>query len=607
MNEKERIIDLVRNNIISMDEALRLLEAAGKTNQAGDISQELKDKAEMDSSTETFDQTPKNFKPQSDKQSLPVDEMIDKGASAFKSLAEAGFSVVKEVAGAGVNAVKDLTEKNNKEVPLHKVEKDPVEPVNFSTEETTVEDDSVAHQEALEAKENEEKIEKECFEKARTSIDEQIELENEKLKSLREQELIIQQRIREFEILEELDEFTDEMQAQVDALYVEEDSIDHEIDACEEKLDQLYDEREELCEKYEDLCRSSEEFRTFIEDSATRIGEVASSIGKEASREGKKLGKQISNFIKSSIEQYTTKEVNVSFQVPWVKSAELRHTFTFPSQEIDRVQIKILNGQLICQSYDGEEIQVDAQFKRSGSAEDLTLEEVQAMATFETHDQQLSIHNPSQKLTSHLTVRLPKKAYQAISLSSLNGNISLTGLEANKIHFETKRGNLTLEKVKGQSISMESTMGNATIHQVTSDLIDCEMINGNIEVSESQIESLICETVNGNFRISDQVNQLKVTSVNGNCYVTKKNDQAGKMQVETTAGNIKISLPIGHAFELEGSTNAGKALHRVANLDMDEFKDHNKTLHIRRQVEGIECTNISAKTNAGNIYVKDNE
>ena len=29
MNEKERIIELVRNNIISMDEALRLLEAGG--------------------------------------------------------------------------------------------------------------------------------------------------------------------------------------------------------------------------------------------------------------------------------------------------------------------------------------------------------------------------------------------------------------------------------------------------------------------------------------------------------------------------------------------------------------------------------------------------
>ena len=88
MNEKERSIELVRNNIISMDEALRLLEAGGYE----------KESINTESKKTSFNQTSKR----------DINELSGKIGTLLDRVVRTSTSLAEEVGDVGRKAFKDL-------------------------------------------------------------------------------------------------------------------------------------------------------------------------------------------------------------------------------------------------------------------------------------------------------------------------------------------------------------------------------------------------------------------------------------------------------------------------------------------------------------------
>lgn len=566
MNEKERIIELVRQNVISMDEALRLLEASGDQ-------------------TETNVETSKIKKNVENKNKNSKD-----GLNRFlKSVVNVGSVVVKEVVDAGSTVIQEVNDSLEKKADQNEKSEQSSHSVS---EEETAEYQAQVHEYKTKGQE----------------ISDQIEQLNEQLHQAHEEAIIVQQRQRELEIYAEIDEMTPELKEQELNLRQEEEEIKQKIADLEEQIEHLYKQQTELHDKCQQDQKSDPDFRAFLEKSTEMLNEKASGFSQEASREGRKLGQQVTELVKSTMSNFTTKDVNVSVNVPWVKTQSLSHQFTFEASDLQELDIDILNGNLQLEAYEGDSIEVDASIKHHGNIESLTPEYVTEMSTLETIEGKLIIHVPSPKLVMDATIKVPHQQYQTINMKTLNGNMGINGLECVDLICTSKRGHLNIKNVNAREMKLDTKLGNVELEQVSIELLDLDLVNGNVDIDNSKISSIGLKNINGNFRINGEVGDIKANTVNGNFYITKCDSVAANISVETMHGNLKVSLPSEQAFRANLKTSAGKIQHRMASLDIEEISEEGKKAKLERQSNDPEsAVQLDLTLTAGNIYLKDND
>ena len=584
MNEKERIIELVRQKIISMDEALRLLEAGGVEADSTELLSEQEERPafkEVKGSILKTDKEKVASQSKNEKNDLNhfirtvVDQAVNVGSTVVKEVSQVGNQVMKDVNDSiekhkNTNQAKDSTPKSEE-----------VEEVEYQAQTA------------------------ECQTKGQ-AISQQIEELNEQLHQLTEEKIILQQRQREIEILSEIEDLTDEMKSQLTDLSEKEGQIVLKISDLEERLEVVYAQQEKLHQDCQENQQADPEFKRFINNSSQMISEQAQQFKEEASREGKKIGKQVIDFVKSTVDSIASKDVNIPFPMPWQKVQSLTHQFTYDVATVEDLDFDIINGDVQFQGYDGDDIQIDTTIRYQGGEEAFDLDKFHEMSTLIQEEGKLIFHVSSLKLSTDLTVKIPKKDLNIVQIKTLNGDIQVVDLSTQYLSMKSKRGDLKLKLAHAHEVILDTKLGDVKLAEIESDLVDLDLVNGDVKVKRSEVKTTILNNINGDCRLVGPIGDVKAKSVNGDFYLTKEDLQSANIAIDSVHGDIKISLPKGIAFDAHGKTAEGRVMHRFENLDKEELSQDGKSFDFGRgNTQGQEHVQLDLSITMGDFYLKD--
>ncbi|MGO3201956.1 MAG: DUF4097 family beta strand repeat-containing protein, partial [Ruoffia tabacinasalis] len=491
MNEKERIIELVKQNVISMEEALDLLEAASNNDTLSESTTTTDEKT-----TQTPDDTEKETE------------------ASINQTFEEVFNQGKDFAKCMGDYFKDSTEKK-------------ADSEEWSEFEETEDTEKVKNNQARLAEINTEI----------QALNEKIAKENEKL-------VICKQRIREIEIFEELDDLTLEMIEQKANTIEKRDHIQAELDILQSEFTELQREKEALGWSKES---NKQDFKEFFNNRSEKFAEAATHFGKEASREGKKWGSFVTEQSKSFLENFNLKDVNVSFQVPWIKTSSQDYEFTYPVEGVNRFEIELYNGSVEVVSHDGDNIVVDAQVRFHGSHEETSKEHFEEVNTIGIIDNRFVLKVTSPKFSVDGTIKVPQGDVDRFQIQLLNGEIDLDGLTSKEIVVKNKNGDVILNKVTANEVSLE-------------------LLNGDINIQNSPIDTLVMSDLNGDVRVNGYIRNLSADTLNSDFYLTKKDTNDANVKIKTVSGDVKLSLPSQMNLTIDSKTTHGEVKNRLSNL-----------------------------------------
>lgn len=486
METKERIIELVRQNVISMEEALDLLEAAGQEHMDMNLSDEVQETQETEKIVEN----------------------------------------------------------------THNPE---IEEVQQATQEDT------------------QKIE---------AYTEQIDRLSKQIDTKSEALVIAQQRIREFEILAEIDSLTEEMQEQVRQLQERKRDLDTEIQALYDELDEAKNQRAALQRKR--VSSYTEDVKEFFERNTEKVSDTASAVGEE----GRRLGHWVKGSVQDFMDNFKMRDVQFNMNIPWIKESEQNIEVEVDTSEAKNVLIRIPNGSIEVHSHDAEHLYLEGTAQLYGNFEQSMLDrwETGGLVSVEAEDVRIDFESPRILFKGNLW--LPKHAYQQFIIESWNGDVQLEHLTSENLTINSKNGNITIQQSKVAHFESQQINGNALLHEVEFDFADIH-------------------TYNGDIRVVNQVNNIDAQTLAGDIYITKRVVSDANMNLKTVSGDIKVSIPSNMNLRAYTTNDASNVKLRLPNAS-EEASDDTQIIQRFTNPEGSQA-NIHTSQVTGVLYLKDAE
>lgn len=517
MNEKERIIDLVKQNVISMEEALDLLEATSNNDTLSESANTTDEEATQ--TTQATDDTEKETE------------------ASINQTFEEVFNQGKDFAKYMGDYFKQNAEKK-------------ADFEEWSEFEETEDTENIKNNQARLAEINTEI----------QALNDKIAKENEKL-------VISKQRIREIEIFEELDDLTPEMIEQKANTIEKRDHIQAELDILQSKFTELQSEKEALGWSKES---NKQDFKEFFNNRSEKFAEAATHFGKEASREGKKWGSFFTEQSKSFLENFNLKDVSVSFQVPWIKTSSQDYEFTYPVEGVNRFEIELYNGSVEVVSHDGDDIVVDAEVRFHGSHEETSKEHFEEVNTIGIFDNRFVLKVTSPKFSVDGTIKVPQGDVDRFQIQLLNGEIDLDGLTSKEIVVKNKNGDVTLNKVTANEVSLDLLNGDIDIQNSPIDTLVMSDLNGDVRVN-GYIRNLSADTLNSDFYLTKKDTNdanVKIKTVSGDVKLSLPSQMNLTIDSKTTHGEVKNRLSNLESID-EHPTKQKAHYHRIVSGDTD--------------------------------------
>lgn len=633
MNEKERIIELVRQNIITIDEALRLLEA-GQTSSPTpetETSKVVKVEKLTDTTGETKTTEPQAKEDYGKQFSSIISQVVDQSLTVARNVTEYVNKVTQDVKETdstqetevgetdfseeyrqAQTEVEEAVRQNASDVVksaerLHALKKQMAElqerireiqtemdvpgldELRYEALEQELEDAELAI-EAIEVElelledetmNEEERIAKVAEKSGKLSAD--IDVLNDSLQKKEEALTIAKQRLREIEIFAELDELTEEMAEQQSRLEVKVREIEAKIESIKSELNDTKLEQENLYASQ--INRYKDQVKHFVDSASEKVTEAASQISSDALKEGKSFGKLMGGQLKDMMSNFNMKEVNLSVNVPWVKTQTLAHTFVYPASQLTMLDFKVTNGSLEFIGHDEDSIIIESDIRFHGNHPSVDLDRFMELSTISHTPEQLFFHVNHAKISLDGVVKLPKHLYNELKVVAVNGDLTFKGMDTKDLLIESKNGDIRLK-------------------QVTSQLLELDLLNGDVTIKESDIADISLKNLNGDFRIIGNVGNIISNTVNTDYFITKNNATPSKIKIKGVNGDVKISLPSQLNLEADCKVSFGDIHHRLSNVtDIVKSKSHTEMQRLLNS--STEQVDIDVSLTTGDVFLKD--
>lgn len=547
MNEKERIIELVRQNVISMEEALTLLEASAK--------KEVETKPGNEDIEKRIDHQDKKLNLDSEK----IDQI-------FENILETGANVSQKVADYIKKGLEDSESEKKDYFAEEYQEASQKEEERFFTDNHPAQD---------------------LLSETIQDLDEEMADLKEEKEELLEDLVIHKQRLRELEIFAELDDLTDEMKKQESELKVTLSQLEEQVKDLDQELADLHQEKQEALAKLNH--KHMDDSKEYIKSKAEDLSKVTSKFADDALKEGKKVTKELGKQLKDIFKNFDMKDVNLSFEVPWIKTYSMDHTFEFEAKDLANIDLKLNNGSVSFEVADTDKVLVEADLRFHGNFENYSLEQFEEMSTISLEGSDLLFHVTSPRLSADLEVKLPARVYNKIKLNLMNGDGSLQGVEVKQLEISNKNGDIHLSEVEG-------------------DFINILNFTGDIQMEAMKVLDIVAKTITGDIRLQGNLANLTAETTTGDIFITKKDMQESHIQARATTGDIKISQPKEMNLTIYAATTTGEIYQRLIDVNQADYhKSANKQTLQRLASDQAQSVTIDARLVTGNIWLKDGE
>lgn len=545
MNERERILDLVRQGVLSTDEGLELLENLAKQEnkrmEAKEFDKEITTETEWDNYDETADY-------QQELEEL-ANEMTQYSAELDRLNASITQQKQKRQA---VKAELDQLKARAESEYTQAIEKQQDRLADLREELTLVQ--------AIDEVDNHDEV---------ANLKEKIQAREEQLVDLKEDA---------YEATEQMIDLEEDLQ-----------DIDQELAELDEEKRELSDELNSL--KMRKWSTKAKEVTSQFDFSPDEWKEDTEKALKKAGQTVGSASKDLGELIKTTIESARGLFDNFEWSEQVIKVP------TLASDSFDKewiiaenptiLDFKNANGNISFESTTNEQMRISANITIYGKYDEATVEEAFAVRhQYAVDEDKLTFHIPNKRIKADIIVALPKQTYDYLTVNVLNGNISLSHIDLKDLYMKSTNGDFKLNKIKATMIEIKGTQGD--IYQ-----------------KDVDIQDLIINTVNGDIQIRGDVISSALTTTNGDIRMTLFNPEATQLEAITVNGDVKVALPSTSDIDVEGKAAFGKVKSRLN--DVEEDPNGKKNFRSFKRLKYGNPMTVQAKTTSGSIYFKDTD
>ncbi|AQY50067.1 hypothetical protein PWEIH_04196 [Listeria weihenstephanensis FSL R9-0317] len=300
----------------------------------------------------------------------------------------------------------------------------------------------------------------------------------------------------------------------------------------------------------------------------------------ELSQAGEKFGK----FLNSAFEQVK------DMPIPFLTSTKLERDFVYHDTTLSILEFEIANGNVEFKKSDNDDVKVHANIKLFKEyPEEEALQIFFDKTTLRVDEETLRFQSPSKQVVTNLTVYLPEREYDYVSIKILNGN-------------------LHMEALAGRDMFAKTTNGNISVGTLNTTLTEIESINGNVRVNNGTVRDLSLKTFHGNVSAKGAFDSTNLQTKTGNISFTLTNHDSSFLKTKTGVGNIDVQVPSELGVDGKLHTNLGKINLGITGAEvLDETSDSvNKTILFTKLPRSSEAVlKIEAEATTGNVRIKD--
>ena len=559
MNEKERIIELVKQQVITMDEALRLLEASAQAKSADQVEEpaDTQDQAQV-----TDQEAPSH-------QEAPADQEPEQGKKAgFDS--EQLKATVQEAIDKGLKFGQEIIYSVQQSLDDKQEDSKSAEP----TPEASQPEASISQEEA------------EAAAAKRQELEASLEKEGQAL-------LIAKQRLREFEILAELDELSEELQTQKAQVAAEVLERGQKIDQLQEELKAYKPASptsEPFSQRLNDFVRQvnegSQRAADHVSRAADQFGQKADRAGQRIDNEANRLGRVIGQVVSTAFKA-AREGIRVGVRAYGRLGNEWEHTFNFDAKDLKVLDFKLSRGDVKVTRAHVDQVSVNVKASFFGKIPNPNLEDFQAHSILSMDDGNLLLQVTDDHMSADIEVTLPDQDLETVRIETTQGDMELDGIQAKEIYLTTVNGDVDLS-------------------DVAADLLDYHSTNGDLDYRLAEVKRLNLETTNGDCRVVGAIGEVAAGLISGDLLLTKRDETPAAMKVSTVSGDVKIAIPANLSLEGSAQSSSGDVEHRIGHLDVETHRHH--SLEFQRLMTNQERpVHLEINTVSGDIRLKDTD
>ncbi|HCJ4854862.1 TPA: DUF4097 domain-containing protein, partial [Listeria innocua] len=173
-------------------------------------------------------------------------------------------------------------------------------------------------------------------------------------------------------------------------------------------------------------------------------------------------GEKIGSFLNSAFKQVK------DMPFPFLTSTKIERDFIYHDTTLSILEFEIANGNVEFKPSDSNDIKVHAMIKLFKEyPEDEALKIFFDKTTLRVDEETLRFESTSKQIVTNLTVYLPRREYDYVSVKMLNGNFHM-------------------DELSGRDLFVKTTNGNVSIGTLNATLAEIESINGNVRIQNGE-------------------------------------------------------------------------------------------------------------------------
>ncbi|MBF2349864.1 DUF4097 domain-containing protein [Listeria marthii] len=295
-------------------------------------------------------------------------------------------------------------------------------------------------------------------------------------------------------------------------------------------------------------------------------------------------GEKIGSFLNNAFKQVK------DMPFPFLTSTKIERDFVYHDTTLSILEFEIANGNIEFKPSDSNDIKVHAMIKLFKEyPEDEALKIFFDKTTLRVDEETLRFESTSKQIVTNLTVYLPRREYDYVSVKMLNGNFHL-------------------DELSGRDLFVKTTNGNISLGTLNATLAEIESINGNVRIQNGEIRDVALKTFNGNVAAKGNYYSTNLQTKNGNVNYQLTGNEATFLKATTGAGNIEVIVPAAIGVDGRFHTNLGKLLLDLKDAEILESKTESvsKSIIFTKLPDAADSSlKIEAEATTGSVKIRD--
>ncbi|EFR86748.1 DUF4097 domain-containing protein [Listeria marthii] len=295
-------------------------------------------------------------------------------------------------------------------------------------------------------------------------------------------------------------------------------------------------------------------------------------------------GEKIGSFLNNAFKQVK------DMPFPFLTSTKIERDFVYHDTTLSILEFEIANGNIEFKPSDSNDIKVHAMIKLFKEyPEDEALKVFFDKTTLRVDEETLRFESTSKQIVTNLTVYLPRREYDYVSVKMLNGNFHL-------------------DELSGRDLFVKTTNGNISLGTLNATLAEIESINGNVRIQNGEIRDVALKTFNGNVAAKGNYYSTNLQTKNGNVNYQLTGNEATFLKAKTGAGNIEVIVPAAIGVDGRFHTNLGKLLLDLKDAEILESKTESvsKSIIFTKLPDAADSSlKIEAEATTGSVKIRD--